>query len=55
MIAVITVISFSSCTVEYRAHHQRHHRYYNYVPSPNDKLQTVSILPVSSPKTPVTR
>jgi len=56
MIVAITIISFSSCTVEYRARHHRHYDHnYNYVPPVNDKTGTVLVLPVSSPTIPVTR
>ena len=56
MIAAITIISFSSCTVEYRARHHRHYDHdYNYVPSGNVKSQTVLVLPASSSKVAVTR
>ena len=56
MIVAITIISFSSCTVEYRARHHRHYDHnYNYVPPVNDKTGTVLVLPASSPAIPVTR
>ena len=56
MIAAITVISFSSCTVRYHARRQpyRHHRDYNYMPEVNKATQTVSLklaLPHSFPAT----
>ena len=54
MIAAITVISFSSCTVEYRARHHRHYDY-NYAPAVKETQQTVSVQPVSSSKVPFTR
>jgi len=55
MIVAITVISFSSCTVEYRSRHHRHYDHdYNYAPAVNDKQQTVSVQPVSSSKISVT-
>jgi len=55
MIVAITFISFSFCTVEYRARHHRHYNHdYNYVPVVNDKQQTVSVQPVSSSKISVT-
>ncbi|HYJ65815.1 MAG TPA: hypothetical protein VEV62_18865 [Parafilimonas sp.] len=55
MIAAITIISFSSCTVQYRAHHPRRYHHYNYVPAVNHNLQTVSIVPVVSPEVSGTR
>jgi len=55
MIAAITIIYFSSCTVQYRTRHPRRYHHYNYVPPVNDKSQTVSVLPGASPKVSFTR